>query len=138
MAGYDEISHKGKVLRVGPRETVVEIISKSACAACHAASVCTVADIARKEITVPTDPSSVHREGDEVDVVMHQSMGNKAVWIAYVIPLAVLIVLVMVFLRAGMGELLSGLLAICGVLSYFFIIWLLRGRLSDEAAFYIK
>jgi sigma-E factor negative regulatory protein RseC len=138
MAGYDEISHKGKVLRVGPRETVVEIISKSACAACHASSVCTVADIARKEITVPTDPSSVHREGDEVDVVMHQSMGNKAVWIAYVIPLAVLIVLVMVFLRAGMGELLSGLLAICGVLSYFFIIWLLRGRLSDEAAFYIK
>ena len=138
MAGYDEISHKGNVLRVGPRETVVEIISKSACAACHASSVCTVADIARKEITVPTDPSSVHREGDEVDVVMHQSMGNKAVWIAYVIPLAVLIVLVMVFLRAGMGELLSGLLAICGVLSYFFIIWLLRGRLSDEAAFYIK
>lgn len=138
MAGYDEISHKGRILRVTPSETVVEIISKSACTACHASSVCTVADIARKEITVPTDPSSTHMEGEEVDVVMRQSMGNKAVWIAYVIPLVILIAFVLFFLHAGMGELLSGILAICGVLSYFFIIWLLRGRLSDEAAFYIK
>lgn len=134
----DEVSHRGRVLRVGDGSAVVEIISKSACAACHAAGACTLADIARKEITVPIASGAAYSPGDEVDVVMRRSMGTKAVWIAYVIPVSILIVFVLSLSSVGASELLTGVGGLAAVALYYFAVWLLRGRLSCEAAFYIR
>lgn len=134
----NEVSHRGRVLSVGDGTAVVEIISKSACAACHAAGACTMADIARKEITVPVAPQAAYSPGDEVDVVMRKSMGAKAVWVAYVIPVSILIVFVLSLSLVGVSELMTGLGGLAAVALYFFAVWLLRGRLADESAFYIR
>ena len=66
------------------------------------------------------------------------SMGLKAVWISYVIPLAILMILILSLSPVFENEYLCGLAAVAGVAIYYFGIWLFRDRLSNEFVFYIK
>jgi len=87
---------------------------------------------------VPTDPYADHNVGDEVQVMTKMSMGLKAVWISYVIPLAVLMILILSLSSFIENELLTGLFSVAGVAVYYFGVWLFREKLSDEFVFYIK
>jgi sigma-E factor negative regulatory protein RseC len=65
-------------------------------------------------------------------------MGFKAVWLSYVIPLAVLLAVLLLLVGAGVKEWLSGLLAIAATAVYYLLLWLFREKLSNEYIFYIK
>ena len=95
MKSRDEIAHDGKIVEITPEFTSVEIIASSACSSCHAKGMCGVSEEERKVIMLPTDPYASWEEGDNVRVFMKKSMGLKAVWISYVIPLAVLMILIL-------------------------------------------
>ena len=138
MAKKGEIRHSGKILEVNPDFTTVQIVVSSACASCHAKSMCGMSEDEEKVIMVPTDPYAGYKPGDEVQVMTKMTMGLKAVWISYVIPLAVLMILILSLSPVIGNELLLGLVAIAGVALYYFGIWLFRDRLSDEFVFYIK
>ena len=130
--------HSGKILEINPDFTTVQIIVSSACAACHAKSMCGMSEDEKKVIMVPTDPYADHQVGDEVQVMTKMTMGLKAVWISYVIPLAILMILILSLSSVIGNELLLGLVAIAGVALYYFFIWLFRDKLSNEFVFYIK
>lgn len=134
----EQIAHKGRVLSVTPETTIVSIVSRAACAECHASSLCGLSELKEKKIEVQTPPSATYREGDEVEVVLKGSMGLKAVWIAYVIPLIVLLVVALGLSALGAGELVCGASAVVAVAAYYFVIWLLRDRLENEYVFTIK
>lgn len=138
MAKKNEITHSGKILEINPDFTTVQIIVSSACAACHAKSMCGMSEDEEKVIMVPTDPYAGHQVGDEVQVMTKMTMGLKAVWISYVIPLAVLMILILSLSPVIGNELMLGLVAIAGVAVYYFFIWLFRDKLSNEFVFYIK
>lgn len=138
MSSNKEITHRGRIADITPEVTTVDIISESACAACHARSLCSLSESKSKTITVPTRGWDNFQPGDEVDVVLKATMGYKAVWLAYVIPLFVLLAVLLCLLRLGKGELLSGLVAIGAVGVYYLVIWLMRGRLQNEYIFNIK
>ena len=87
---------------------------------------------------VPTDPYALHKVGDEVEVMTKMSMGMKAVWISYVIPLAVLMILILTLSSFIDSQAICGLASIGGVAVYYFVIWLLRSRLETEFMFYLK
>ena len=134
----NEISHKGVIKSITPELTTVEILSTSACAECHAKGMCGVAESKIKEISVPTDPYSEHSAGDEVEVVLKKSMGLKAVWISYVIPLLILMILILSLSSVNVHEVYVGLGAIAGVALYYLVIYLMRNRLANDFVFYIK
>ena len=134
----NEISHKGIIKSITPELTTVEIVSTSACAECHAKGMCGVAESKIKEISVPTDPYSEHSAGDEVEVVLKKSMGLKAVWISYVIPLLILMILILSLSSVNVHEVYAGLGAIAGVALYYLVIYLMRDRLANDFVFYIK
>ena len=138
MAKKNEIAHTGKILEITPDFTTVQIIVSSACSACHAKGLCGMSEDEEKVIMVPTDPYSELKEGDEVQVKTKMTMGLKAVWISYVIPLAVLMILILSLSSVIESEALRALVAIGGVAVYYFIIWLFRDRLATEFVFYIK
>ena len=89
-------------------------------------------------VEVPTSGWSDIRPGDEVEVVLKASMGHKAVLLAYMIPLVLLVAVLLVAVSAGVGELYAGLAAIAAVAVYYFGLWLMRGRLRNEYIFNIK
>ena len=134
----NEVSHKGIVKSVTPELTTVEIVSLSACAECHAKGMCGIADSEIKEISVPTDPYSDHKPGDEVEVMLKKSMGLKAVWISYVIPLFILMILILSLSSVTVHEVYAGLGAIAGVALYYLLIYIFRDRLAKDFVFYIK
>ncbi len=138
MKKNDDIIHKGRIVEITPDFTSVEIIRPSACSGCHAKSLCGLAASETNLVMLPTDPYSEHRVGDEVELVMKYSMGMKAVWISYMIPLLILLILILSLSPVIADELYRGLIAIGGVALYYFIIWLLRGKLENEVVFRIR
>ena len=134
----ETVSHIGKVISADPQFIQVEIVSESACGACHAKGLCGVGEEKVKQVSVPTPVAPCDEVGEEVFVDLKASMGHKAVWIAYALPLVVLLAVIGILLRAGTGELTAGLGGIGAVAVYYFCIWLLRGRLQDQYIFTIR
>ena len=138
MAKKNEIAHTGKVIDVTPDFTTVEIIASSACSSCHAKGLCGMSEEQEKIIMLPTNGFDDFKVGDEVQVLTKMTMGLKAVWISYVIPLIILMILILSLSPVFKNEYLCGLAAVAGVAIYYFGIWLFRDRLSNEFVFYIK
>lgn len=138
MAKKNEIRHSGRILEITPDFTTVQIVVSSACSSCHAKAMCGMSEDEEKVIMVPTDPYAEHKVGDEVQVMTKMSMGMKAVWISYVIPLAVLMILILSLSAVIDNEFLRGAVALAGVGVYYFFIWLFRDKLSNEFVFYIE
>lgn len=134
----NEITHTGKIVEITPDFTTVQIVVSSACASCHAKSLCGMSEDEEKVIMLPTDPYATYNVGDEVQVYTKMSMGFKAAWISYVIPLAILMILILSLSAVIESEALRALAAIGGVGVYYFFIWLFRERLANEFVFYIK
>ena len=138
MSSYSEITHRGRIVSITPEFTTVEIVSESACAACHARGLCSLGDSKVKQVEVPTRGWDSYTVGQEVSVVLRATMGHKAVWLAYVVPLLVMVAALLGILSAGGSELLAGLGAIGAVAVYYGVIWLLRDRLRKEYVFNIQ
>lgn len=134
----NEIFHKGKIVEITPEFTTVEILVSSACSSCQAKALCGMGEQEEKIIMLPTDPYATYNVGDEVEVYTKMTMGLKAVWISYVIPLVILMILILSLSGILKNEVLTGVLSISGVALYYFIIWLFRDRLRSEFIFYIK
>lgn len=133
-----EIYHDGKIIEITPEFTSVEIISSSACSQCHAKGLCGFSEEESKVVMVPTSPYTERKVGDTVTLALKQTMGLKAVWISYVIPLIILMILVLSLSSVIDNEVWTGLTAIGGVALYYLVIWLLRDKLKNEFIFYIK
>lgn len=133
-----EIYHDGKIIEITPEFTSVEIISSSACSQCHAKGLCGFSEEESKVVMIPTSPYTERKVGDTVTLALKQTMGLKAVWISYVIPLIILMILVLSLSSVIDNEVWTGLAAIGGVALYYLVIWLLRDKLKNEFVFYIK
>lgn len=133
-----EVSHIGRIVSIDRYVTQVEIISGDACGECHAKELCGYSASGKKTVPVPTDAFAMHSVGDEVELCMKRSMGMKAVWISYVIPLVILMVAILILNACSLGELVTGLGAIAAVAVYYLILLLFRDALKNEFEFYIK
>ena len=134
----NEITHIGKIIEMTPEQTLVEIIVSSACSQCHAKGLCGMSEEQEKLISLPTDPYAAYNVGDQVQVCTKMTMGLKAAWISYVIPLAILMILILSLSVLFESEVLVGLVSVAGVALYYLVIWMLRDRLNNEFTFYIK
>ena len=116
MAKKNEIVHAGKIVHIDPDFTTVEIMVSSACSECHAKGLCGMSEGQEKVIMGPTDPYTGRAVGGE----------------------AVLMILILSLSFVISNEFLRGGVALAGVGAYYFIIWLLRDKLSDQFEFYIN
>lgn len=132
-----DISHTGRVKEITPEWITVEIVSESACSACHAASICSLSESVTKEIRVPFDLRD-WEIGEEVEVCLKKTMGYKAVWISYVAPLILMFATILATSAAGVSELFCGLSGIGVVVLYYLVIFLFRNTLRNEYTFYIN
>lgn len=137
----ERIEHEGKVIAVDKDYISVEIINKSACAACHAKGVCGASDEAVKVVEVAQDITTLtddYQVGEIVNVVMSPAMGTQAIWIAYVVPLILLVASILVFSLSGAGELLTGLGTLGVVALWYLGVFLFRNKISKIFIFSIE
>ena len=137
----ERIEHEGRVIAVDKDYISVEIVNKSACASCHAKGVCGASDEAVKVVEVAQSFATLaddYQVGETVNVVMSSAMGTQAIWIAYVIPLIVLMASILVFSLCGAPELWMGLGSLGVVALYYLGVYLLRNRISKIFIFSIE
>ena len=134
----EQITHKGRIVAIDPDITTIEIIAESACASCHAKGLCGPGEEKVKQIQVRTSAWTPRQVGDEVEVVLKKSMGYKAVFIAYGLPLVVLFAALMLLGALGVGELWAGLGALGAVAVCYFVLFLFRNKISKDYSFFLK
>ncbi len=128
----EEIRHSGIVKEITHSTIVVEIEGKSACSQCHAKGACAASESKIKRIDVRRTPNVEVEVGERVEVVLKASLGLKAVFISYVLPLIILLILLLTLPNMGVSELLTGLISLLAVGGYFVVIYLLRKRLAAQ------
>ena len=132
------IEHVGVVERTERGAVYVRITSRSACGTCSARQACGLAEAQDKIVVVTTLEAASFAAGEDVSVGVRRSAGMRAVVLAYVGALAVLMA-VLVAAIAGMGwsEGAGALAAIAGVGVYYFVLWLCRAKIEHTIQFTI-
>ena len=132
----EDIRHSGRILEITASTIVVEIIAEQACGSCSAASLCGMSEVKKKLIEIPATLG--YEVGEEVWVLLKRSMGMKAVWLSYVLPLVLLMAAILILSDLGLSELLCGLGSIGVIALYYLLLFLFRNNLKKEYTFYIK
>lgn len=132
------IKHAGRVLSVTSVQTKVEIQAQTACAACHARAVCGASNGESRILTVRRPDDGTVKPGDDVNVVIRQGQGFKAVFIAYLVPLFILLVLLLTLPLFFENELVTGLGALGFVALYYLVLAQFRDRLNSGFVFTVE
>ena len=147
------IKHDGIIIALNEDGTaLVRIVQTSACAACKAKAMCASAESAEKEMTVvllsdngrpmgygvldADKPLLEYKVGNEVEVMVQQKMGWKAVVLAYLLPFFVMLAVMLIgnALWAVREEIL-GTVALCAMALYYLVLGMFKDKLQKEFSF---
>ena len=130
------IRHSGTVTAVDGDSVRVRIEQASACSACRAKSFCASAEAQEKFIDCTADGES-YEIGDQVEVLVREQLGMKAVLLAYVLPFVV-IILTLAFLTPYMSEPVAGIVALTAAAGYFLILALASKKMKKIFTFKLQ
>ena len=156
------IKHDGIIIALNEDGTaLVRIVQTSACAACKAKAMCASAESVEKEMRVVLlgerapqnasvfgDPAQAMRRegerqafavGDEVEVMVQQKMGWKAVVLAYLLPFFVMLAVIFIGNALwNVREEILGTAALCAMALYYIVLGLFKDKLQKEFSFTAK
>ena len=147
------IKHDGIIIALNEDGTaLVRIVQTSACAACKAKAMCASAESAEKEMTVVLLGDEQWAVGNEVEVMVQQKMGWKAVVLAYLLPFFVMLAVMFIgngLLAMGDGvigllgdeakrEAVLGTVALCAMALYYLVLGMFKDKLQKEFSFTAK
>ena len=130
------IEHKGVVEKTEGDCITVKITSQSACAACHAKSACTISGSTDKFIDVYS--SQKLEPGNEVMIIGTQGQGFKAAWLAYVLPVILVMATLIITYAVSGNEVLSGIMALAILIPYFLVLKRINDGLKRTFSFNIR
>jgi len=134
----DIIEHQGEIIEIGIDYIMVEIINHSACSSCNAKSMCSMSEVESKVVEVENKGYELFEVGEAVNVILRKSLGFKALYISYLIPLIILILILLSLSSFGIGELTTGLSIIIALAVYYIGVYFLRDRFKREFVFTIE
>jgi sigma-E factor negative regulatory protein RseC len=135
----DEIRHSGLVERIDEKGLHIRIDQYSACGACQAKKYCSSSEKQEKIIDILTYKGQ-YRVGERVEVLGSTAMGYKAVLWAYVIPLCLTVLILVLSLTVLFPgkEAVAALLALLSPLVYYLVLYRFRSRLKQEFIFKVR
>ena len=134
----DIIKHRGIVEKVEGSHVVVRIVQTSACAACSAKGLCNASESKEKQIDV-FEAGASYRIGEEVVLCGSTSMGMRAVFLAFGIPMLLLLFALFVSMQVTDGDaLVSSLVALFAVVPYYLVIYFMKDKLNRTFSFTIE
>lgn len=131
------IQHQGIVQNISDNQLEILIISKSACSSCKSKKSCSISEIKEKMIYVDTNDKSF-RNGDRVNVLLEEKMGNLAVVFAYVLPFLVMISILIIGSYSKVSEPVMGAGVVIALTLYFTVLYLFRKQLGKKMTFKVE
>lgn len=131
----DVIKHNGIVKNLDSRKYYIAITPQSACVACNAKSVCNVTELNDEIVEVPRRDTDDYKPGDKVEILMEKSLGTKAVFLGYIAPFLLVLIVLIVSLNIFESQGIAGLVSIGILVPYYFILYLNREALKKTFTF---
>ena len=134
----DIIKHRGIVEKIDGSHVVVRIVQTSACSACSAKGLCNASESKEKQIDV-YEVNPAYRIGEEVVLCGSTTMGMKAVFLAFGIPVLLLLAALFVTMRITDGDaLLAAAVALLAVVPYYVVLYLMKDKMNKTFSFVIE
>lgn len=133
----NKVRHEGVVQSIDGNHVTVQIVQTSACASCGVRNACNAAESQCKMIDAWTALPTQFRVGEAVSVVGSYRASMKATFLAFGLPLLLLLVSVFVN-RFILDDVLSVLVALGVLAVYYFVLWLIRKKLNDQFVFTLE
>ena len=130
------INYEGIVQRKEDNKVFVAITSTSACSGCHAEGSCTMSGKEEKIIEV-SGKYNVNN-GDQVTILMKQSMGYSALFLGYVLPVIAVVTVLITLISFRIPELTSGLASLSVLIPYYIILFFFRKTINEKFSFTLK
>lgn len=137
MVNTIQISRPGMVKSVSDQTILVSIETEEACVSCHARGTCQPAGNKTKEIEISKGAADF-TEGEMVLVLSTTRQGLKAVWIAYLLPLLVLLLSLAVLQMLMKNELIAASGALACLAVYYIGLSMNREKLSRSCSLSIR
>ncbi len=137
LARVADIEHLGRVEQIAGNVVTVNFTTQSACASCHAKEACSVSEIQEKVLEIINPGISV-KVGEQVWIVLKQSMGFKALFLGYVLPLILLILFLITFTSIFNNEAIGGLLSLFVLAVYYGVLFFARKKIDKQFSFGLR
>ena len=131
------VSHDGVVESLTGSRARVRFVAHSACSACHAKGMCSVAESEEKFVDVEKVPAGLS-PGDRVQVILEQHQGLKAVTFGYLLPLIILLIVIFTVYAATGRDAFSALIGLGALVPYYLLVYLFRKRISRSFEFRLR
>lgn len=134
----DKIRHSGVVDSIAEGVVKVRILQQSACAACKVAGYCHASESKEKLVSVCCNNVAAYRPGQEVVVTASRQVAFRATLLAFILPLIILMVALVVAIRVTGSEAVAALSALGTLMLWYSLLWLLRSKISSQVSFEIE
>lgn len=131
------VDHIGVIQEISQHQVTVSILNLSACASCHAQGSCTTADSMQKEIIV-NNTFHNYQIGQKVKVQLKQSLGFKALFLGYLLPFIIILLLLITLSALSFSEGKVVLLSLAVLPIYYYFLYLFRHRIAKQFHFEIE
>jgi len=136
MGASNEIKHPGVITSIDSSKIKVNITTYSACSSCGAKGICSISDVKDKIVEVPkTSDFSI---GQEVQVILHQTQGFKALYLGYVQPFIIVLITLIITSSLTRNEVLSGLISLGTLAPYYLILYYYKEKIRNKFTFAIR
>ena len=126
------IEHTGVVIATDGSRVKVRFVQQTACAACHARSMCMSSESKEKEVwAYASEPMEV---GEQVMVRVAERLAWKAVALAYGLPLLVMMVALTV-MKIWLSDAVAGTITLVSLALYYMVLSQFSDKLNKEFDF---
>ncbi|MDR3061918.1 MAG: SoxR reducing system RseC family protein [Dysgonamonadaceae bacterium] len=129
-----KIEYPGVILQINEHGMRVKILQETACAGCHAQSMCNLSDVKEKILEIP-DHKGNFRVGEEVLVTGSALLGLKAVMLAFFLPMLIMLVLLFAGIRLFESEITGAGMAVSALIIYYLVLFFLKNKLKRKFVF---
>ncbi len=131
------VDHLGKVQEITSSDVMVSILNHSSCSACHAKGACGMVDTTEK-IVVVHKPNHNYQVGQDVRVILRQSLGFKALFLGYVVPFLLVLLILIVLSAFNVHEGRAGIASLAVLIPYYLGLYFFKDKVSKQFTFEIE
>lgn len=132
----NSIEHLGLVKEVTPETIKVSLLNVSSCASCHTKATCSVSDVDNKIIDIINAGQDI-KKGDTVKVIFEKSLGPLALFLGYLMPFVLLMIVLIISWSVMNDEVFAGIASLLSVGVYYLALILFRQKLKNTFTFKI-
>ncbi|MBN2347423.1 MAG: SoxR reducing system RseC family protein [Bacteroidales bacterium] len=137
MNASDCYEQQGLIEDINEGLITVNVKNTSLCADCHAKGACGFFDIQKKSIQI-FQSSANFKVGEKVNVILKKSLGIKALFLGYIMPFLVVLVVLIVLSILHASELFAGLVSLSLLIPYYVALYIFRNKIKKSFTFTLR